>query len=259
VRIQPADARDRGGATAGVAGAGGSRAPGILRHVTLPRTVALVPCYGGIIDVECEQSLRELERRGIQVWRAPGYAAIDKARSVLASRALREGYEALVWIDADITFRADDVCALVASGEPFVGGLYPKKGRRELAAHLLPETREILFGRRGSVLEVRYLGAGFLCTAAEVYRRMLPELPLCDERFGDPFVPFFLPAVVDDGPERHWYLAEDYAFCERARRSGFRILADSRVRLGHAGRYVYSWEDAGGSLERFDDYRFVVV
>ena len=66
-------------------------------------------------------------------------------------------------------------------------------------------------------------------------------------------VPFFQPIIVDTekGP---WYLAEDYSFCERARRCGFKIMADTRVRLWHVGSYKYSWEDAGIDRERFGDF-----
>jgi GT2 family glycosyltransferase len=224
------------------------------------KLVVIVPCFNGVIDVECERGLRELERRGIDVWREPGFSAIDKARSVLASRALHAGYDALMWIDADIVFRPDDVDRFHACGEPFIAGLYAKKGRRELAAHLLPGTQSIQFGQRGGLFEVRYVGTGFLYAAAEVYRRMEAQLPVCDRSFdGRGFVPYFLPAVIEDRDKGAWYLSEDYAFCERARQVGCRIMVDSRVRIGHAGRYVYSWEDAGSSVERFDNYRFDIV
>jgi hypothetical protein len=225
----------------------------------MAKLVAIVPCFNGVIDVACDRGLRELEGRGVTVWREPGFSAIDKARSVLATRALAAGFDALMWIDADIVFEPEDVVRLHASGEPLVAGLYAKKGQRELAAHLLPDTRSIQFGPHGGLFEARYVGAGFLYTRQEVYRRMEAALPRCDLRFGGGgFVPYFLPAVIEDRGGA-WYLAEDYAFCERARQLGFRILVDSRVRLGHAGRYVYGWEDAGRNVDRFDDYRFDVL
>jgi hypothetical protein len=49
----------------------------------------------------------------------------------------------------------------------------------------------------------------------------------------------------------HVYLGEDYAFCERARRCGFKIFADTTIRLQHIGIYGYSWEDVGGALPRY--------
>ena len=55
-------------------------------------------------------------------------------------------------------------------------------------------------------------------------------------------------------PTINVYLAEDWAFCERARAAGLPIFADPSIRLWHFGRYGYGWEDAGRSTERFDIY-----
>jgi hypothetical protein len=56
-----------------------------------------------------------------------------------------------------------------------------------------------------------------------------------------------------------WYLAEDFAFCERARQAGYRIWADTTIRLRHYGGYGYSWEDAGSDPQRYATYRYSLV
>jgi hypothetical protein len=55
--------------------------------------------------------------------------------------------------------------------------------------------------------------------------------------------------VIADGPG-YWYLGEDYAFCERARQAGHKVVIDSTIRLGHIGAYTYGWEDAGQAMPR---------
>ena len=55
-----------------------------------------------------------------------------------------------------------------------------------------------------------------------------------------------------------WYLAEDFAFCERARQCGYKIMADTTIRLYHYGSYGYTWEDAGTDAKRFGTYHFQV-
>jgi hypothetical protein len=87
--------------------------------------------------------------------------------------------------------------------------------------------------------------------------RVRLDLPWCNERFGRPLVPFFRPLIMTDdaGP---WYMSEDYSFCERARRCGYRVWADTTIRLHHLGQHGYTWEDAGGALPRFDTYHFDV-
>ena len=39
------------------------------------------------------------------------------------------------------------------------------------------------------------------------------------------------------------YLSEDWALTERAREAGFHIYIDSTIKLKHAGRYEYDWND----------------
>jgi hypothetical protein len=69
--------------------------------------VVLVPV--GAIDPVCEDALRELERRGYVVWRVRGYTALDAALNQMASDALAQGCDELMWIDSDIVFDPDDV------------------------------------------------------------------------------------------------------------------------------------------------------
>jgi hypothetical protein len=218
--------------------------------------VVLVPA-GGAIEPGCEQGLQTLERRGYTVRRVAGFSAIDFGRCVMASAAVRAGFEELMWIDADVAFQPDDVDKLRAHALPIVCGLYTKKGRREFACHFLPGTEEIVFGQGGGLQEVRYAGFGFALTRRSVfeYMRQQLQLPECNQRFGSTIVPWFLPLVAEDGPG-WWYLAEDYAFCERARQCGHRILVDTTIRLYHVGSYGYSWEDAGSDKERYANYTF---
>ena len=220
------------------------------------RCVILVP-VGGAIDPGCDDALRELERRGYPVWRVRGYSAIDSARNQMATDALAQGYDELMWIDSDVVFRPDDVDRLRSHGLPLVCGLYAKKSRREFACHFLPGTRQVLFGPNGGVIEILYGGFGFTLTRRELYETMQRQLrlPVCNQRWGSLLVPYFAPLVVQDG-DGAWYLAEDYAFCERARQCGARVMADMAIRLWHVGAYRFSWEDAGSDKERFAHYTF---
>lgn len=217
----------------------------------------LVP-VGSHVEPACEVGLRELESRGFEVRRVRGYSAIDQGRCQMASDASADGFDATFWIDADIGFTADDVERLLAHDVPIVAATYPQKGRRALTCHVLPGTEQLVFGEQGGLLEVLYVGTGFLLVRREVYETMGQqlELPVCNERFpGRPLVPYFLPMLRADGPG-HWYLAEDFAFCERARQCGFHIMLDTTIRLQHFGGYGYSWEDAGSAVDRYKTYHY---
>jgi hypothetical protein len=218
------------------------------------RCVVLVP-YGSPIIPQCERSLQELERRGYYVRRIGGYAAIDQGRNQMATDALLDGYEETLWIDADVDFDPDSVDRLRSHGLPICVGIYPQKGKRALASNVLPGTPKIVFGKDGGLVEILYAGAGFMHVRRDVYLTMQQrmQLPMCNERFGSPLLPFFHSMLhpIEDG---HWYLAEDYAFCERARACGFKIMADTTIRLWHIGTYAYGWEDAGREVQRFDTF-----
>lgn len=222
------------------------------------RLVVLVP-VGTHIEPACEDSLKELERRGYAVWRVRGYSAIDAARSQMATDALAQRFDELVWIDSDVVFNPDDVDRLRAHDLSIVCGLYPKKGPREFACAFLPDTRSVRFGTGGGLTEVLYCGFGFVYTRRAVYDaiREKLKLPTCNQRFGSLLVPYFAPLAVKDG-DGAWYLSEDYAFCERARQGGFRVMADTTIRLWHVGTYRFGWEDAGSDKDRYPDYTFHV-
>ncbi|MEZ4400183.1 MAG: hypothetical protein R3B06_09200 [Kofleriaceae bacterium] len=225
-----------------------------------PRTVLLCP-YLTHIEPACDAGLRAAEAAGFEVRRFAATAAVDRTRADAATAALADGVDAIVWIDSDVVFTVEALAALCAHRLPVVAGLYPKKGVRDFAVHLEPGTTELGVGDVGGLHDVRYVGAGFLYTDRLVYQDIQRHyrLPVCNTRFGRPTVPYFLPMVIPDpaGPAgAYWYLGEDYAFCERARQSGHKIVVDTTLRLGHVGSYTYGWEDAGQAIPRVSGARF---
>ncbi|MDA1050976.1 MAG: hypothetical protein O3C40_10915 [Planctomycetota bacterium] len=221
------------------------------------RCVVLVPIGEQVVPA-CEEALAELKRRGYPVRRVRGYSAIDQGRNQMATDAMADGFDETMWIDSDVGFDPDDIDKLRRHNVPIVCGIYPQKGRRVLACHVLPGTEKLIFGNEGGLTEILYAGTGFLHVRREAYETIRRELqlPLCNERFGGrPMVPFFQP-MSHPLATGHWYLAEDFAFCERARQAGFKIFADTSVRLMHYGNYGYSWEDAGMELERYRTLHF---
>jgi hypothetical protein len=220
-----------------------------------PRRCAILVPFASYIMPACERALQELERRGYPVRRVGGYAAIDQGRNQMATDALLDGFEETMWIDADVDFHPDSIDRLRSHRLPISAGIYPQKGKRALASHVIPGAPKMVFGRDGGLVEILYAGAGFLHIRREVYLTMQQRLalPMCNERFRIPLIPFFHP-MLHECEDGHWYLAEDYAFCERARQCGFKVMADTTIRLWHIGNQAYGWEDAGMERERFDTF-----
>jgi hypothetical protein len=218
--------------------------------------VVLVP-VGGAIDPGCEAGLRVLEQRGYQVRRVRGFSQIDVGRNQLATDALRDGFQELFWIDSDVVFDPNDVELLRSHRLPFSCGIYAKKSRREFACSFLPDTQKVTFGALGGLTEILYAGFGFVHTHRSLFETVQRQcqLPECNAHFGSVMHPYFMPFPLRQGTG-HWYLGEDYAFCERVRQCGFKIMLDTRIRLWHVGNYPFGWEDAGADKERFGTYTF---
>jgi hypothetical protein len=218
------------------------------------RCVILVP-FGSYIHPPCDNALRELERRGYLVRRVGGFSAIDQARNKLATEAVLDGFEETLWIDSDIDFHPDSVDQLRAHGLPVTCGIYSKKGVRGLSSCIIPGTPKLVFGPGGGVSEILYAATGFLLVRRDVYLSLQIRLglPVCNERFDSPMIPFFQPMLhqIDDGC---WYLAEDYAFSQRVRSIGYKVVADTTIRLWHLGGYRYGWEDAAIERERTQSF-----
>ena len=265
------------------------------RPATDPRRCVILVPFSTHIVPACERGLIELQRRGYEVWRVGGYAAIDVGRAELATKALAltpstarphpgpfpegegvrgsgslpvgEGFGETFWIDSDIDFSPDAVDRIRSHGLPITSGIVARKGARAIASQTLPGTGQLRVGAGGGLVEILYAGAGFLHVRREVYTAIREKLalPLCNAQFGRPMVPFFQPMIVPwrkqpspcplpvgEGSERagvpalagghgekpakagtpteeppkagtpaneatHWYLGEDYSFCERAR------------------------------------------
>ena len=222
------------------------------------RSIVLVPHLNGI-DWECEQGLRRLESAGVRVWRRGGSSAIDAARNVMASDSLHDGYESMIFIDADLGFDAPDVLRLLARPEPVLSGVYPKKARRELATYFGPDIPSVLFGPQSEGLyPANHVATGFLKFDADVLRRMIEvlALPLCNTKWGKGIWPFFMPMIVPHEIDKVQYLGEDWAFSHRLIQVGITPLVDTSIRLWHWGRYPYGWEDAGQEIRRYRSYNY---
>lgn len=213
------------------------------------KLVILVPIANSL-QPSSELALAELVRKGYTVWKNYGSSEIARCRSQMATRAIAEGFEEMLWIDSDMQFRAEDVETIRSNKCPIVGALYCTRGGGTFACCFLRGPQEIPLGpMHGRLHEVKWVGTGFLLTRREVYVSMKKHLKLrtCNdvglERINLPGVtPYFAPVFKRERNKVYW-LSEDFSFCERARKCGFRIFVDTRLRLGHIARYRYGWED----------------
>jgi hypothetical protein len=222
--------------------------PDLSEVINLAKHVVYVPVHR-FIDTDTYHCLRGLEDLGVRVDYSKGASAIDLSRSVLASDAIRAGFESILFIDSDMFFDPADVVRFLLSPAPVIAGAYAAKklGNGQLNADFGPGVESVRMGEWASEpVPVRKVGAGFLRIKVDFLRRMRDELKLPYCRMAHTFGwPFFMPIIVEEDGETR-YLAEDYAFCWRCHQLGISPLIDASFRLYHIGDYAYGWEEGAG-------------
>lgn len=142
---------------------------------------------------------------------------IDHARNVITQEALNfvPDLTHIMWIDDDMTFAPDAIRRLLDHNLPIVGGLC--FNRRHPYGPVL-----VNFTERGFAFDYDYpeglnqydgTGAAFLLTKKEVYLRIHEKHP--------------------EGPWTITTVGEDISFCRRAASVGYKIMVDTRVKIGH--------------------------
>lgn len=206
------------------------------------------PCYGGVAHVPFISALISTCTRlpGRKHVRFVQDSLVTRARNNIAAEFLRSDYTHLLFIDADIDFRAEHVTALLEHDREIVCGLYPKKvfGDPQWVINTLPGEQKQY--EDGPLSEVKYAGTGFMLIARNALEKIIaahPELHyLADtdesgegardrwDIFGDPVI---------DGRK----LSEDWYFCHLWRELGGKIWVDRRVHLGHIGQLRFPTVD----------------
>lgn len=206
-----------------------------------PKSIVVMVPVAHHIEPDCDASLRELEKLGVEVRRAYGYSEIAQGRSMMVNKALKDGFEWLMFIDADISFHISDVFKLVNHNYSVSGGMYSVKGWRALTSEFLYDGA-YTFGPGGSCQEMKYMATGFMCVHRSVYEKLAETLPLVKFWGGqEEGHHFYLPLIIkENGID--YSLGEDHGFSHRVRKAGFKIIGDTTIKLAHIGRYGYSYD-----------------
>ena len=156
----------------------------------------------------------------------PGYAMNVATRHFLDSPA-----QEMIVIDTDLVFTPDNLAHLLEHNEPLVFGLYGKrKIRFDPPLTPLPG-QEDPAQTPGILWEVEKTARGFMRVHRSVFEKMRPHVgTLKNTEFGD--LPNYWPTNPDG-------TSEDFAFCQKWRELGGRILIDKRIFVKHAGQVLY--------------------
>jgi len=237
-----------------------------------PHLFVATPMYGGQCTGFYTQSLLQFAIRCKDAGVEMSYCAmfneslVQRARNGLAHKFMqRDDCTHLMWIDADIWFRPDDILQMISADKDVICGIYPKKEINWYAVDkYLKEGVPVdqIKNYTGSFVvnlkdgetsktvpvnepfEIANGGTGFMLVKKEVFLSLQDKVKsyvndVMDARNGHApeRIYEYFPVFIE--PESERLLSEDYAFCKICRENGIRIWAAPWAKLGHLGSYLF--------------------
>jgi len=199
------------------------------------------PGYGGQVTLpyfhSCMNLKEEFQRAGIDHdWLTNAHESlITRARNTMVSTFLKTRFDTLLFIDADIEFQPEDVAKLWNLDCDIAVGAYPMK-RLDKPLSAWRGGKLVSIEGETEPFEVDYAGTGFMMIKRDLLNEMInrhPELEHEEGFVGKCWALFN--TMVWNGV----FLSEDYAFCQRARDMGKKIICDPTIKLIHHGSYAY--------------------
>ncbi len=203
-----------------------------------------IPIYGGVEPFFFRSMMHLVAEYPcdirIQEW--IGDSAVGRARNGITRMFLDSDCTDLLFIDSDLIFSPQQVKRLIEHDVDIVGGFYPKKqdGPIQLVCNTHFEPVE---PRDDGLMDVRYMGTGFLRIKREVFEKIIAEGKadwywLDNDRSVKEY-DFWHMGVYNypDGGKR--YLSEDWWFCQMALDCGYKVYGDTRLPIKHCGSAIY--------------------
>ena len=225
------------------------------------------PMYGGIAKNNYTVSLQNLivklsqSGHSIVTTTIGNESLITRARNTLAHKFMKSDCDALLFIDADHGWEADDVLRMIESGKDFIGAIYPMKGinwenvrvaalagKKNLesysgifAINLLNESQAF---NSQEPFKVKDIGTGMLFLTRKVFEDLKPHCKQYKNNnvgntgidFGEMVTEYFTTFIDKDDV----LLSEDYALCRMWQSIGGEVWSAPWVRISHSGDYNFS-------------------
>lgn len=249
-----------------------------LEEVRQNKFFIATPCYGGALTEPYFRSVIKLmtffntHKIPLAFGTIANESLVTRARNVLLAYFLNSDYTHLLFIDADIEFKVDDVLKLYAHNKDVAVGAYPKKGVNwmhikesilmdpskehapgQIAALGSDYALNFKFSNReqrqvaveNGLIQLHDAGTGFMMIKREAILKLIEAYP--DIKYNndvqmngvdlkDKFYALF-DTMID--PKDRRYLSEDYTFCRRWQDIGGEIWLDPSISLNHYGSFCF--------------------
>lgn len=223
------------------------------------------PMYGGNCKGIYTESLINLlvvlSKAGHQVVYTKIYneSLITRARNALVREFYLSESDAMLFIDADHGFSADDVLKMIESGKDLIGAVYPMKNINwDDVRHAVYMQEQNLADYSGffsanmfqgevtmhsdQPLEVLNVATGMMFITKKVFDTVAPSCKTYAHHgstgemdMNTKVTEFFATEIDDSGV----LLSEDYYFCKKWQEHGGKVYAAPWVRISHAGDYEF--------------------
>ena len=227
------------------------------------KVIIAVPSYDGAIDI---RAAAQMLRLGAQPSPDISLGLITQTgsklpgiRNELVTEFLKiPEATALLFLDADVVFRAEDLIRLIRWTEEadveMVCGAYRQKSDETKYILRLFENR-IVHNLSGGLIRITNIGCGFNLITRKVFEKIIEDNPrfFYKER-GREIRHFFEFKFV----ETDALYGEDYTFCDLVTKSGFKIWVDPMMTLTHVGKHDFTGTLAdifGGPNEQLPDQK----
>lgn len=228
------------------------------------------PMYGGMCHGSYAKSvfntMKALLDNGYEVQYRDMYnnSIITEARDLFTQMFLKSKYDYLLFVDADQSFKADDVLRMLKEDKDIIGGVVPKKrinwhsvaqalqhgvpvdllnkfsGEFNLA--LLPNQEQP--DNFNESFEVSHIGTGMMLIKREVFEKLKDKVRsyiymgsgVEGINNGDTIYEFWKTDISDDGS----WMGEDVNFCYMWRKFGGKVYAAPYTKTTHVGSYEFS-------------------
>ena len=209
-----------------------------------PTLFIATPCLDGNVNAHYAASLvRTMSALQQREWRSPqidfeiGNSLIADARNKLVSRFLASDCSDLVFIDADLSWSADDLVRLASVDAPFVAGVYQRKSRAKIDFTVKFGPGIAMDAQR--LIAVERVGTGYMRLRRDCLEKMVAAH--ASLRLRNPLAPddtnFY--ALFDTTIVDGQFIGEDFTFCDRWRAIGGQVLIDPAINLTHHGAAAY--------------------
>ena len=204
------------------------------------KTLIAIPCMD-MVHTAFMGSLLMMNRVGEVGFSVSSSSLVYDARNNLAKQALDGGFDRILWLDSDMSFKPDlfeklskdmdeeglDIVGGIyfARKAPLVPIVYQKVGyyHNDNDDSVSPAALNFYEYPKDQLFPCEGIGFGAVLVTTNLVKKV-------QDKYGLPFSP-----ILGFG--------EDLSFCIRARDVGATIYCDSRIKVGHVGLHTYSEED----------------